>query len=383
MKCLYKIFIKDYQKVKDNEVRNRYGILAGSVGIVANIILVVLKLLVGLFANSISIIGDAINNMGDTMSSFINVFSFKINNKPADKEHPYGHRRSEYIGGLLISILIIIVAIELLTSSIDKIIHPSYTVINWYILLILVVNIIIKTFMAILYKDSAKRIDSLSLKASYKDSLNDIFTTIIIVVGLYTSKYFNFDIDGYLGVLLSGFIIVSGIKLIKESMTKLLGESLDNEIIDSINKDILNNYDVIGVHDILTHQYGKGKVFMSLHVEMDANYSLIEAHEIIDRIERDTKRKYDVELLIHIDPIDFNNEELKKVKKIINNVLTQIDENLSSHDIRLSLGDNKRLYFDLVMPYSYQTKSKEILNIVIGEISRYCKYKVSIEINYK
>ena len=383
MRLVYKLFIKDYQNVKDSRIRDKYGVLAGIIGVVANVFLVIMKLIIGFVSNSISIIGDAINNLGDTMSSFINIFSFKINNKPADKEHPYGHRRSEYIGGFLISILIIVVAVELMISSIDKIINPTHTVISWWILSILIANIIIKTFMASLYHDSAKKIDSLSLKASYKDSLNDILTTLIIVLGLYISKYFDFEIDGYLGVLLSITIMISGVKLIKEAMDKLLGESLDSDTICIIVNDIKNNYDVIDVHDVLTHQYGQGKVFMTLHVEMDANYSLMEAHEIVDHIERKVKKEYSVDLLIHVDPIDFDNKELTRVKNIVNKTLYDIDTNLSSHDIRLSLGEEQRLYFDVVMPYSYQRKSKEIISIIIGELARKCKYKVSIEINYK
>lgn len=383
MKLLYRLFIRDYQNIKDSKVRDKYGVLTGIIGVISNLILVSIKFVVGIISNSISLIGDAINNLGDTMSSFINIFTFKINNKPADKEHPYGHRRSEYIGGFLISVLIIVVGVELLTSSIEKIINPSHTIISWWVLLVLLVNLILKTFMAILYKDSAKKISSLSLKAGYKDSLNDILTTIIIVIGLYTSHYFNFDIDGYLGCALSIMIIVSGAKLIKESMDKLMGESLDSATIDIIVKDIIDNYDIVDVHDVLTHQYGQGRVFMTLHAEMDSNYSLIDAHEIVDKIERNIKNKYKIDLLIHIDPIDFNNDELNRIKKIVNSILYDIDTNLSSHDIRISLGEEKRLYFDLVMPYSYHNKSKDIISIVIGELARYCKYKVSIEINYK
>lgn len=383
MKFLYRKFIKNYQNVKDNKVREKYGILAGIFGIVSNLILVVIKLVVGFIINSISLIGDGINNLGDTLSSIINVFSFKINSKPADKEHPYGHRRSEYVGGLLISILIIIVAIELMTSSIEKIISPTHTNIEWYILVILVVNILIKLFMAILYKNSANAINSLSLEASYKDSLNDILTTIIIVLGLYASKYLNFDLDGYLGVTLSIFIIISGIKLIKESIGKLLGEPLNNSQVEDIVKEILKEKDILAIHDILTHKYGEGMVYMSVHVEMDARHSLMHAHEIVDRLERDVKKRYQIELLIHIDPIDFSNKELLRIKELVNQIVSEIDSNLSTHDIRIVGGKNKRLYFDLVMPFSYNESSKELLDIIINEIIRRCKYKPSIEINYK
>ena len=383
MKFLYKTFIKDYKNTKDNKVRARYGIFAGIVGISLNVILVILKIVIGILANSISIIGDAINNLGDTMSSIINVFSFKINDKPADKKHPYGHRRSEYIGGLLISILIIVVAVELATSGIDKIINPTPTSITWALLVVLIVNIAIKSFMSILYHHSAKTINSLSLLACYKDSLNDILTTCIIIIGLYISKYFGFDLDGYLAIALAIFIVASVIKLIKESIDKLLGESFNDEIVKQIEKEILKEKEILGLHSFMAHQYGEGKVFMSVHVEMDASNSLIKAHNIVDRIERNIKRKYDINMLIHIDPIDFKDKELMKMKSVISDILNQIDTNLSSHDVRIVIGKYRRIYFDLVMPYSYQSRSKEIVDIVIGEIARKTQYKSSIEINYK
>lgn len=383
MKFLYKTFIKDYQNVKNPKVREKYGILAGTIGIISNVILVALKLVIGILVNSISLIGDALNNIGDTFSSFVNIFSFKINGKPADKKHPYGHRRSEYVGGLLISFVIIVVAIELATSSINKIITPTETVISWYLLLVLGVNIAIKAFMAILYRNSYKCINSISLNASYKDSLNDILTTLIVVVGLYASQLLSFDLDGYLGLALSIFIVISGIKLIKEAIDKLLGEAIEDETIDTISNIVLKNKDVYDIHDVLAHQYGEGKVFMSLHAEMDASLSLLQAHDVVDKIERYVKEMYDIELLIHIDPVDFSNEELIRIKRIISNVIYEFDYHLSAHDIRIATGNEKRVYFDLVMPYDYVSKSNEIVNSIIEAITKQCKYKISIEINYK
>lgn len=383
MKILYKWFIKDYKDVKNPKVREKYGLLAGIVGILSNIILSILKLVIGLIVNSVSLLGDALNNMGDTFSSLVNIFSFKINNKPADKKHPYGHSRSEYVGGLIISFIIIVIALELMSTSIDKIINPSEVVIAWYLWLILGLNIIIKLFTAILYKNSSKQIDSISLYASYKDSLNDILTTLIVIIGLYTSKYLNFNLDGYLGLALSVFIIVSGIKLIKQAIDKLLGEAIDEATIFPITQTILENKEIYDIHDVLAHQYGEGKIFMSVHAEMDAELSLMKAHEIVDTIERNVKRDFNVELLIHIDPIEFNNEELLVIKRIIQNTIEEIDYALSAHDIRISEGNEKRLYFDLAIPYEYMDRSKELVDYLIKKLSKKCKYKISIEINYQ
>ena len=383
MKFLYKAFIKDYQNVKDENVRQKYGLLAGTLGIIANLILVILKLIIGFLVNSVSLIGDALNNIGDTFSSFVNIFSFKINSKPADKKHPFGHRRSEYVGGLLIAFVIIMVAIELAGSSIDKIFHPTTTIINWYIWLVLAVNICIKIFMAILYRNSYKRINSIALHASYKDSLNDILMTVIIILGLYGSNILGFDIDGYLGIGLSVFVIISGINLIKEAIDKLLGEAVEEEIVSKVNNDILKYDDIIDIHDVLAHQYGEGKIFMSAHVEMDASLSLLHAHDIIDRIERAVREKYNLEILLHIDPIDFTDEELLKIKRTINNIVANYDSKLSTHDIRITRNRDKRIYFDLTLPYEYMHKAQNIVNDLAAIIVKQCGYKISIDINYQ
>ena len=381
MEFIYRLFIKNSKTVTDDN-REKFGIVCGAIGIIANVLLVILKVIIGIITSSISILGDAINNLSDSMSSIINVFSFKLNNKPADKEHPYGHKKSEYIGGVLISVLILFVAFELFTSSIDRVFNPVSTEINISILIVLLVNIIVKVFMAILYKNTYKKINSISLKAAYKDSLNDILTTFIIVVGLYGGELFNFNIDAYLGLLLSIYIFISGIKLVKESISKLMSDTLDNELVAKITSVILEDKHVLAAHDILSHKYGEGTGFMSLHVEMDSSYSLLKAHEIVDRIERKIKNEFNIDMLIHIDPVDLKDDELSFIKEVINSAITGIDEALSSHDIRISKGEN-RVYFDLEMPYEYQPRSGELLNLIKNEICRKIDYKLSIDINYK
>lgn len=381
MEFIYKLFIKDSKTVTDKN-REKFGVVCGVVGIFANILLVIMKLIIGIITSSISVIGDAINNISDSMSSFINVFSFKLNGKPADKEHPYGHKKSEYVGGLLVSILILLVSFELLKSSITRIIEPVDTVINLSLIIIFVVNVIIKIFMTILYKNTYKKINSISLKAAYKDSLNDILTTFIIVLGLYVGKFLNFNLDAYLGIALSIYIFISGINLVKESIEKLMNDTLSNELIETIINIIQENEHVITIHDVLSHKYGEGKGFMSVHVEMDASYSLMKAHNIIDSLERKIKKQYGIELLIHIDPVDLNDDELAKVKNIVDVAIKEIDDAMSAHDIRLFESEN-RIYFDLEMPYEYNSRNKELVDLVKNEISRKIKYKVSIDINYK
>lgn len=381
MNFIYKMFIKNSDVIDDSN-RDKFGIVCGVIGIISNVLLVILKGIIGFISGSIALVGDAINNLSDSFSSIINVFSFKMNNKPADKEHPYGHKKSEYIGGLLVSVLILFVAFELFSSSISRIINPSVTVINWLLLMVLGINILIKSFMTILYFKTYKKINSITLKASYRDSLNDILTTFIIVIGLYIGNIINFNLDAYLAIALSIYIFISGINLIKESIDKLMNDTLDSKMLEEIVSKVKESKHVLDVHDVLSHKYGESKAFVSVHVEMDASYTLLKAHDIVDKIERSIKKEYDIDFLIHIDPIDLDDTELKYVKEVINKIVIDIDESMSTHDIRISKNE-ERIYFDLVLPYKYQSKSKEFLDLVKNEIIRKLDYKVSIEINYK
>ena len=365
-----------------NSNRDNVGVKCGLIGIICNVLLVIIKGILGFVLSSVSLIGDAINNLSDSLSSIINVFSFKFNNKPADKEHPYGHKKSEYIGGLLVSVLILFVSFELFSSSLSKVFDGGILEITWYIWLVLGLNIFVKLFMAILYRSAYLKINSIVLKASYKDSVNDILTTLVIVIGLYFGDLFNISIDGYLGLGLSIYIFISGIKLVKESINKLMSDTIDEDIQNEIVNDVKQNEYVLGVHDVLSHKYGEGKAFMSMHVEMDASFTLLLAHEIIDEIERKIKDEYNIDFLIHIDPIDLQDDNLKNIKNTIYKIINDIDINISCHDIRLSK-DEERVYLDLELPYEYSLKSKMFLDLVNNEITRRLGYKVSIEINYK
>ena len=221
------------------------------------------------------------------------------------------------------------------------------------------------------------------MHASYKDSLNDIVTTGLIVFGLYFSSLFGFDIDGYLGVGVAIFIVISGVKLLKEAIDKLLGEAVDEEILSNVEAYICEEEAIFDIHDVLAHQYGEGKIFMSVHAEMDASLSLLVAHEIVDKLERNVKNRYGIELLIHIDPIDFSDNELVRIKAIIQTIVSEVDSMLAIHDVRIDNNKNKRVYFDLVMPFNYSNRSKIITDQIIEEITRRCKYKCSIDINFK
>ena len=284
---LAKLFIKDYKNVENEKVRENYGTLSGVFGIITNLILVVIKVIIGLLSASISIIADAINNLSDMGSSLLTIIGFKISSKPADKDHPYGHQRVEYIISLIIAMIIAFVGLELLTTSIDKIINPDVIKVEVITFIILGVAIVLKGLQGLFYLSASKKIDSLSLKASAKDSINDCISTSAVLIGTIISKTTGYNVDGIVGILVSGFIIYSAIMLIKETMSPLIGEKPDPELIEKVTRTVLSYPKVLGIHDVITHLYGPSKVFISLHAEVDANDNVLVSHDLIDNIEQE------------------------------------------------------------------------------------------------
>ena len=337
MNFIYKLFIKNHTNIKEEKVKKRYGLLASVVGIILNFILFSIKIIVALLSGSVSIISDAFNNLSDASSSVITLIGFKMSAKPADKEHPYGHQRIEYICAFMISIVILYIGIELCASSVQKIIHPSEFNFNYIMLGLLVFSIFVKLWMGMFYKKTSKIINSLSLKASAKDSINDVIATSVIIIGLFVGKLFNINLDGYLGVLVSLYIMISGLLLIKETIDKLIGGTPDKEMIQKITKNILEEEKIMDLHDVLYHQYGGGKVYVSLHAEVDSNMSLLEAHNIIDNLERKIKKDYGVELVIHIDPVMLNDELQSKIYNELKPIIKSINKILSFHELKIKI----------------------------------------------
>ena len=362
---LGKLFIKNYKNIEEASVRTAYGTMAGIFGIITNLILVIIKLFIGILSLSISIIADAINNLSDMGSSLLTIIGFKISNKPADKDHPYGHQRVEYIISLIIAMIIAFVGLELFTTSIKKIITPDEIRFELITFIILGIAIVLKALQGLFYLSASKKINSLSLKASAKDSINDCISTTAVLIGTIISKFTGYNVDGIVGVLVSGFIMYSAIMLIKETMSPLIGEKPDPELVEKVSRTVLSYPKILGIHDMITHLYGPSKVFISLHAEVDANENVLSSHDLIDNIEQDIKNQFGIELVIHMDPIETNNIELNNASIIVREVLKEIDPTLRFHDFRMVKGEtHTNFIFDVVAPFNFRIKDEDLVEII-------------------
>lgn len=374
---LRKIFIKDYNNIKNQKVREQHGKLASFVGVFSNLFLFVIKLLAGILSKSLSIIADSINNLSDMGSSIVTLIGFKMANKPADEEHPYGHERMEYIAGLIVAIIVIFVGGSLLFSSIDKIINYEYNNIPDYVfyisLGILFISILVKLWQSYFNKKIGKLIDSVALEATACDSRNDVISTLVILIGNVVILFVgdvHFSIDGVLGIIVSLFIVVSGFKLIKETSDPLLGSSVSKEYVGEILDFVKENSKILGVHDVMCHMYGPTKCFMTLHAEVDSRENIIEVHDSIDEIESKVREVYGVELTIHMDPIELDNEEMNRIRNIIAVALNRLDSQLAFHDFRIVRKLSKStLLFDIVLPYKYKMTKEDIISYMTKEVN--------------
>ena len=357
---LRKLFIKNYEQVEREDVRIKHGKLAAVFGIITNSILVALKLSAALllaaksnWVFSMALLGDTINNLGDIASSAVTLIGFSMASKPADKEHPYGHERVEYIAALIVSMLIIAAALELGLSSVKEIINGSTADYDVYSIVILGVAILLKLFQSYVNKSLGNVISSVALKATALDSLTDaIATTIILICGLLSYFLKWSFLDPYAGIAIALFIIYSGIKMIKESSDPLIGQPASKEFESKIIKEVRIYPEILGVHDVLCHAYGPTKYFVSLHAEVDAKNELAKIHDVIDNIEEDIRQKFGCEITIHLDPIQVGDPETKALKERIGEALLRLDEKLSIHDLRIVKGDtHTNVLFDCVIPY--------------------------------
>lgn len=375
VKLLRKLFIKNYEDVNDTKVRTKHGLLAATFGIVTNAILFFAKFITGLFSSSVSVVTDSINNLSDFANSTITLVGFKISSKPADKEHPFGHQRMEYITGLIVSIVIIALSFLMAYQSIDKIIayHANPSAVEGMSELFAILTfsvlgfaIFFKILQAYVNFSLSKIIQSVALKATAIDSLTDSIATTLLLVSSLLSYYCGYTfLDGYMGVIISLFIAYSGIKMVIETVSPLLGESENKEEAKKIIDEILSYDGVLGVHDLLVHNYGPTRLFMTVHVEVDARSNLLEAHELIDNIEMDIKNKYDVELTIHMDPIDVSNEETIKLKQTVIKIMNEYDKNLSIHDFRVVHGkSHTNIIFDILVPFKSNFEKSKFLNLL-------------------
>lgn len=360
-KLLLRLFIKDYQNTEDPAVRGACGKLAGIVGIVCNLLLFAGKLLAGTLSGSVSITADAVNNLSDASSSLVTLLGFKMAERPADAEHPYGHARMEYLSGLLVAILILIIGVELGKSSIQKILHPEAVEFSVLTLCILVGSILMKLWMCLFCRKLGKRIQSTTLEATAADSRNDVITTAAVLLGCLAGHFFHWRIDGWVGALVAVFILASGWSIAKETISPLLGKQADPELVQRISRLVLSHEKILGIHDLMVHDYGPGQCFASVHAEMDMHEDPLMCHDILDDVERDAMRELRVHLVIHYDPIVTDDDELNHMRTLVEKELAAIDPRLSMHDFRMVRGpQHTNLIFDLAVPYSMSDKTAEL-----------------------
>ncbi len=348
IKLLIKIFIKDTQN--ESETREKYGVLGGVLGIICNLFLFFLKLAMGVLMKSIAVVSDAFNNLSDCGSSVISVIGAKMSNRRPDKEHPFGHGRIEYISSMIVSFIIILVGFELLKSSADKAINPQAVEFNLLAVLFLSFSVIVKLWMYSYNRYMGKKINSEMLKAAAADSFNDAVSTSAVIISTVLGYFFNWKIDGVIGLVVSVLIMVSGVKIAKETISILLGRPPEKETVESLNKLITQNPDIVGIHDLIVHNYGPGRTFASVHAEVPDNCDIVKIHEEIDSLENEIFEKTGIEIVIHMDPICVNNERLDGLKKMVLELLRMQDQSLTIHDFRITDGENRiNLIFDLVV----------------------------------
>lgn len=361
-KFLVKLFIKDHDSPTTPSVRESYGKLCGFTGIACNFILFILKLFTGIFSGAVSIIADAFNNLSDMGSSIITLLGFKLANKPADKGHPFGHGRMEYLSAATVSLLIILAGIELLKSSVDKIRNPEEITANYITLAILIISILIKLWMALFNRKLGKIISSKTLIATATDSIFDSISTAVVFISILISMLLDVNIDPYCGILVSGLIIFAGLKSIKETIDPLLGTPPEPELIASILKTISGFSDFVGTHDLIVHNYGPGRIFASIHVEVPADIDIVKCHEEIDLCEKMIYENCNVQTVIHMDPIVTDDSYINETKHLLVKKIVEFDPCLTIHDFRVVKGEKKtNLIFDTVIPQGYKLSNEQLI----------------------
>lgn len=371
---LLKIFVNDYQNTSSQKVRTGYGVLGSIIGLISNIILVIGKLCVGILFFNISIIADALNNLSDFFNCFLNLFGFKFASKPADKDHPFGHQRMEYIISLIVAVIIMALGFNIIKEAIYSIINPPspYTSFPIASIIVLLVSILIKIFQSAAYYSLGKRISSISLIALGKDSRNDVISTFGVFIGIIISYYTSFtQIDGIIAILVGLFIIYSGFGILKETSDTLIGEKPSDKLIESFVALIKSDKNVLGVHDLEMHTYGQNNIFSSIHVEVDGSKDIYESHDMIDNLERLAYEKLNIKTVIHMDPIKVNDVQTERCKAIVLKVVNKISPELNFHDFRIVSGSSHtNVIFDIVIPYNLKEKEDDIINQIKQEVAK-------------
>lgn len=371
MHFLISHFIADYQDIQNPKVREKYGNLTSVVGILCNILLCVGKFIVAAIVNSVSISADAINNLSDAGSSLISLISFKLSNRPADEKHPFGHARYEYIASMLVAVLILFLGIELVNSSLDKILNPEEITFSIIPVVILIVSILIKFWMFSYNRHYGKRLNSTVMEATAADSISDCLATGAVLASTCISPLIHFNLDGYMGIAVAFFIILTGAKIVKETLDILLGSSPSQEDVKNIIQLIREHDGVLGIHDLMIHDYGAQRRFGSVHVEVSGNEDIFVSHDMIDNIEREIQDRLGVQMVIHMDPIDTDDEETNEMREYVKKMIVTVHPLLSIHDFRMVRGNtHTNLIFDCLVPYQVPLSNAEILEAIKNNVAQ-------------
>lgn len=382
---LLRIFVRDCRNVDAPHTHAAIGTLSGAVGIVCNMLLFAGKLITGLIAGSVSIIADAMNNLSDASSSVITLLGFRMAQRPADKNHPYGHARYEYLSGLVIAFLILLIGAEMTRSSIGKIIHPSAIEITNAALYVMLGCMLVKIWLSLFFRTLGKKIHSPALLASAADSRNDVIATGAVLISCIANRIWGWNIDGWIGLLVALFILYSGYGIARETISPLIGCRADDALLTGIEEMILGHEKILGIHDLLVHDYGPGRYFASVHVELSADEDPQICHDIIDHIECDALKELNVHLVIHYDPVSVDDAELNEMREIVENIVREINPLYSIHDFRmLRSAKQSKLAFDLAVPYGMQDTQPQIKAQIDEKLVEMEKsYKTVIRFDWK
>ncbi len=371
---LAKLFVKNHKDTSNPTVRSSYGTMVSIVGTVLNLLLFAAKFTVGVLVGSVAIRADAINNLSDAGSQIISFISFRISAKPADREHPHGHARIEYIASLIVSFLILYIGIDLLLESVDKIFHPAPPEQNWVTVGILAGSILVKLWIAFFNSKIGKRIDSSVMRATAMDSLSDVLSTTVILIAVLVSLFFpklNLNLDAYMGAIVAILILVAGVKILLEAKDSILGEAPSDELVKQIAETVEQHPMVLGFHDLEVHNYGPGHIIAALHVEVDGRVNVFETHDAIDNLERELREKLGISATIHMDPILIDDETVNALRKDVAQAVAEIDPSLRIHDFRFVSGPtHSNLIFDVAVPFEVKRSDEDVRRAVADQISR-------------
>ena len=353
----------------DLSVRKTCGTIASIAGIVINLLLFAGKFITGTLAGSISITADALNNLSDAASSVISFVSFRISAKPADRDHPFGHERFEYVASLIVSFIILIIGFELFTDSLDKIRHPAETEFSLLAVCVLVVSICFKLILYFFYRSVGRAVDSSVMMASSADSLSDVVSTGAVLIALFVSHLTGINLDGYIGAAVAIFIFISGLKILNENKNHIIGTAPDPKLVEKIKSEARSHPEILGIHDVMIHNYGTSRCFATFHAEVDGRDDIFKSHDVIDLIERDVFEKYGVQCVIHLDPIETDNELVNELREDIYESVKGIDERLSVHDFRFVPGvTHTNLIFDVFVPFEVTTGDEELRRLINAKV---------------